>query len=451
MKFQSLQEAFAYLESFTNLEQKPIYNARTYRLDRMQALLPLFDHPERSFRAFHLAGSKGKGSTAAFLASILREAGYRTGLYMSPHLLSYRERITEAGRPWSDHVYIEAIDEIRSRIACIEPGDLPGDELPTTFELLTLLAFLIFRQQGCSWAVLETGLGGRLDATNVITPAASLLTIIEKEHTEYLGDTLAAIAGEKAGIIKPGVPVFSADQKPEVAAVFRRTAVERQSPLLFLSDEVRIRQSEPTESGTRTLLEFERGLTLDALLGLTGRYQAGNAALAVLAAQRVLSVDPEAIKAGLSGASLPGRFDIRKLLGRTFVFDGAHTPQSVRGLLEDFRSLYPGPAVLIFGAVAGKDHRGMAEILAGSFASIIISTPGRFKPGKPAEVYAAFREQSRDTLFEPDPQAALQKALALSDRGEGESPLPILVAGSFYMAAEILSLPALRRDEKKLS
>ncbi len=230
-RFADPDDAFAYIESFTNFERRRLTPLdREYRLDRMFSLLEHFGRPHEAFACFHVAGTKGKGSTAAFLAGALRAAGHRTGLYLSPHVSSYNERITIDG----DAVAPALLTEVASRIAAeLDAGaleDLRGGFGPTTFELLTLLAFLCFRESGCREAVIEVGIGGRLDATNVVTPTASVITPLDLEHTQLLGDTLASIAREKAGIIKPGRPAFVGHQLPEAREVFadgRRGAREQ--------------------------------------------------------------------------------------------------------------------------------------------------------------------------------------------------------------------------------
>ncbi len=242
---------FRHFESRTNLERlQP--QLRLYRLERMEALLKKLGSPERTLPVVHIAGSKGKGSTAAYTTSLLAASGYTVGLYMSPHVTGYRERFSvipprratgevveptdpaAALLPGGD-TYESALAETTYRIwSAVEEISRAGtedDDLPTTFELLTALAFLFFPAVGCDWIVLETGLGGRLDATNVCRPEVAVITRIELEHTDYLGDTIEKIATEKAGIIKKGVPVVCAAQRHEAADVFRRIAAEREAPL----------------------------------------------------------------------------------------------------------------------------------------------------------------------------------------------------------------------------
>ncbi len=441
--FRGIQEAFGYLESFTNFEQlKP--HLRDYRLDRMKALLDMFGNPERAFRSVHVAGSKGKGSTATFIASIFTAMGYRTGLYLSPHVCSYKERITLSGRDIDDAVFIRHISAIKERIDNLKPSDLPGEDLPTTFELLTLLGFMVFRDTACSWAVVETGLGGRLDATNLIVPEASVLTPIELEHTDLLGRTIPAIAGEKAGIIKPTIPVFSSAQKEEARVVFEDAARRVKAPIVFLPDVTEYRHAELSRTGTRLILKIRGGQRMEANLAMLGEVQADNAALAFLVTSSLFKnptktypglspeLFPSQAKSGLEHAFLPGRMELVKS-SPPIILDAAHTPVSVQRLRESFEAICADEeAVLIFGAVSGKDIEGMAKVLAPSFRHIIVSKPGYFKPNDPEEVYSAFLRYNAGTTLQPDPALALREALTLS-----EGKHPILVTGSFYMVAEI--------------
>ena len=219
MDFTDPEEIFLYFESFTNLERSMSFTEREYRLDRMRYLLDLFGNPQNKLKIIHVAGSKGKGSTAAATASILSSLGYKTGLYTSPHLITYRERITHAGVFIDDRDLIKTGNKIWK---ILEIENIPFPDPPTTFELLTLYAFLVFSDTACEWAVIETGIGGRLDATNVTVPEASVITPIEMEHADILGDSIEKIASEKCGIIKEGKPVFVSPQKEEPLSVIKK-------------------------------------------------------------------------------------------------------------------------------------------------------------------------------------------------------------------------------------
>jgi dihydrofolate synthase / folylpolyglutamate synthase len=446
MKWKTVDEAFGYLESFTNFEKTTPQSVRDFKLDRMALLLSLFDNPHKSFRSIHIAGSKGKGSTGAFLASILRASGEKTGLYASPHVVSYKERMTLAGEHLNDDLLITRIQEIKQVIESDSIAVRFAEEGPTTFELLTLLAFIVFRDVGCSWVVVETGIGGRLDATNVITPAACVLTPVEREHTDILGETIEEIAFEKAGIIKPKVPVFCGYQYEKVAQIFRETAASRGAPCYFLSDYLdglELSMGEATMVVTYRWKERKHSGPDSTTLSLLGDVQAENSALALLTARYLLEKAAgtfvekqisEIIREGVKQTALFGRMEI---ISRNppVLIDGAHTPASVTRLLEVVNRMFPDEKVLLFGAVTGKDSTTMAKILAPAFSRIIISTPGWFKKSDPEEVFRLFKEYNPATELIADPREAAEKTKEFA-RGT----VPIIVTGSFYMIAEVRKL-----------
>lgn len=448
-QFTTVDEAFGYIESFTNLEKNTSTSVRSYRLDRMRVLLELFDHPDRSFKSIHIAGTKGKGSTAIFIASVLAEAGEKTGLYTSPHVTSYKERITLAGRFFEDSLYLDTVNTIRARLSKLPSGSLPAHGSPTTFELLTLLGFLMFREVGCSWAVIETGIGGRLDATNVIMPEACVLTPVEKEHVELLGTTLPQIAGEKAGIIKQGKPVFCSFQKPEVRDVFTATAALKEAPIRFLADELTALTTRLDLEGTKMAPTWGSEPSEEYYLSMHGDVQAENAALAVLTLRSLSRmsipgfprITPDEIARGVVRAELPGRMEFFEGPAGPVVLDAAHTPISAMRLLDSMRKIFPQGAVLIFGCVQGKDAEGMAAALATAFDEVIISTPGTFKKSDPPGVHALFQAKNPRTRLILSPEEAYRAAVRLAQQGsKAGAPLPILVTGSFYMVSEIRKL-----------
>jgi len=447
-RFRDVDSAFAYIESFTNLERRQ--DRREYRLERMRFLLERFGHPEEGTRYVHVAGSKGKGSTATFIAAAFAEAGIPTGLYRSPHVEGYRERITLASKEFPDPFYIDLVEEVRDGLADIRAdGGEPVE--PTTFELLTLMAFIAFNRSGCRWAIMETGIGGRLDATNVIVPEASVLTPVELEHTDILGTTLKAIAGEKAGIIKPHRPVFSSAQAPEVLEVFRERAKLLGCKFTLLSDEVTIDETVPTAAGTRIALQFADGKQVEATLRLIGSIQAENAALAALVARHLLpETEVEVLKRGLELAFLPGRMEMVSRAPE-ILLDGAHTPASIAKVVATYRRLHPDTpagAILLFAAVDGKRQEEMAALLAPVFDQVIITTPGFFKPSSPDRTLEIFRALNPHALLIADPQEALREAVTRSGSPGSAAMLPILVTGSFYLVSEVRKLvPQLTRRE----
>ena len=427
--FSSIDEAFEWIESFTNLEKNAKDLKRRYRPDRMQALLEQFGNPQYDFKVIHAAGSKGKGSVCALLSSALTEGGFKTGFYSSPHVLHYKERIRVNGTSLPDENYVRMISFIRDSIS-----SLPGNTDPTTFELLTLLGFLLFQEEGCDWAVVETGLGGRLDATNTVLPDAVVLMPVELEHTQWLGNSLKAIAAEKAGIIKAGRPVFSALQEPVVREVFRKHAEEKKSELVFI-DERLDRIDYIQEKGfSRYTLVYRDGHLLKGELSMVGKIQAWNAALAL---EVLMSLYPEMDSSlwlqGFHKAQLPARMQILSL-NPLRILDGSHTPRSTGLALEGFLSMADAVdnKVLLFACQDDKDVEAMSSLLAPEFSRIIITSPGFFKKSDPTRVYKSFKEKNTCTQLISDPAEALSDA-------EAEASA-LLILGSFFLAGEILKI-----------
>lgn len=444
----TLAEAWDWLQSFTNLEKVQSATKRTWRLDRMHALLADRAHPERSPFSLHLAGSKGKGSTAAYLSSLVTALGKSSGLYSSPHVADWRERITLNGRFFEEGAYTAAVSGLKTYWETMEAAKKArfleewGGE-PTTFEWLTLAAHEVFTAQGLDARVLETGLGGRLDATNAQIPTASVLTLIELEHTDILGDTLALIAGEKAGILKPGIPAFVAPQKLEALEVFRRTAKALKAPLHYFDEEVEEFETKLTREGTGMRLGLSDGTLIEAQLPLLGQAQGLNAAVAAWTIHGLIRDGQlpwngtlalsAVLRMGLEATSLPGRMQV---LSREpwVVLDGAHTAESVRLLARSWESLFGGGGTLVFGAFEGKAVDPMAQILAPLFPHVIVTAPGTFRPSNPPGVRQAFLDAPGSLGFVDlanTPAEALRGALI--DGG------PVLVCGSFYLVGEILS------------
>jgi len=429
MAFGSLEEVFRYIESFTNLEKSgSLFTARSYRLERMQLLLERFAHPQLAYRTIHIAGTKGKGSTATLLARGLQAAGVRTGLYTSPHVMSYVERMEVLGEESNIPGILALGEQIRRAVEELPEETIEAMGPPNTFELLTLLAFCTFRECGCQYVVVETGIGGRLDATNLVDPELCLITPIELEHTDVLGDTLAAIAREKAGIFKAGKPVFSAPQVGEVKEELKLAARRVGAPIVFLDEQLSSFRARYTITGTELEFALAGGEQISYSLALIGTVQAENAALVHLAAQHSLPWLLPALKQGFAAARLPARMEVLRR-DPVVVIDGAHTPRSVRIVLDTFTRLFGPDGVLLFAAAAGKKFPEMAEILAPAFREIVVTTPGTFRESNAREVRRAFVRLNPNTLLIPDTAGALARARVLAGTGR-----PLLVTGSFYLA-----------------
>ena len=418
---------------------------KSFRLDRMQILAELAGDPERCAPVIHIAGSKGKGSIAAMIASILEADGKKAARYMSPHVSDFRERICLGNSFFDEDIYCAAGDELRNMAENIIPAknislfDSACDEGEplTFFELLTMLFFLCARIKCCDIMVLETGMGGRLDCTNIVDPLVSVITLIELEHTSILGGSIEAIANEKAGIIKQGRPLFLARQKPQAYRVFNERALERNSPLYYFpeiasAENINVHKNGTDFSMSLKLLSASEVVYFSQLsIPIPGKLQAENAALAAAALRFVFpQLGSEAVKDGLKNVKLPARFE-KITCGSDIIVDGAHTPESIKFCTETFCTLYGSRGILLFGCAADKNAEAMAKVLLPHFSQIIITAPGNFKISNPEKVYKAFN--SEKAILISDTSRAVQRALQ-----EGkEKKEPVLVTGSFYLAEEV--------------
>jgi len=466
--FKSSEEVFDWLSGFINLErgQKP----KSFRLDRMTLLCDLAENPQNHAPSIHIAGSKGKGSVTSMLAAILAEAGFRVSRYMSPHVSDFRERVCLNGAFFSEEIYRAAGDELRllmdeslpvlikSRSEAAALFDtLAGGCEPTYWELLTLYFFLCSRLSECDIMVVETGLGGRLDSTNIINPLVSVITLIELEHTKFLGGTIAEIAGEKAGIIKSGKPVILAEQRGEALEVFKKKAEETKSPLYYFPEILKLTDINVTSQGTSFSLSADVSsssnsasslnarrslheiLNSSFFIPIPGKVQAENAALSIIAIKTAFpQVNAETIKNGLLKTKIPARFE--KISDEpVIIIDGAHTEESFSLCVQTFRSLYGESGVLIFGCASDKNPAAMARAASSVFDKIIITTPGTFKSSNPENVYKIFSESTEinKVFLIKDTREAVRQALMFSREKSVNKPLPVLGAGSFYLVAEI--------------
>jgi len=456
MSFSSSAEVFSWISRFINLErgQKP----KSFRLDRMKFLTDIADHPEQCAPSIHIAGSKGKGSVTGMLSAMLTVSGFRVARYMSPHVIDIRERICLGDSYFSEDVYRAAGDELKEitekRLPAeanplFDSKDVDGCD-PTFWELLTLYFFLCAKHGKCDVITAETGMGGRLDSTNVLDPLVSVITLIELEHTAFLGNTIAEVAGEKAGIIKTGKPLILAKQSNEALEVFRKKTQEKNSPLLYFPEIAELSNVRVTRNGTDFTLTFksERPLFINPLnlsIPIPGKVQAENAALAIAALKTAFpQTDENSVRKGLENFNIPARFE---KIGEQppFIIDGAHTQESLALCVETFCSLYGEGGVLLFGCAADKDASAMARTVHSHFTKIIITTPGTFKISNPDLVYEAFANTagSEKTALVKDTREAIRQALDfarakdLPGRNFPGRNLPILGTGSFYLVSEI--------------
>jgi dihydrofolate synthase / folylpolyglutamate synthase len=392
-----------------------------FGLDNISTLVARLGHPEHAFRSVHIAGTNGKGSVTAMVDAALRAAGHRSGRYTSPHLVDLRERFVIDGRPVDQAALVAAVADIRKAIdEATRDGALAVQ--PTFFEATTAVAFELFRRARVEVAVLEVGMGGRLDATNVVVPTVTAITSIAFDHQRYLGSTLREIALEKAGIIKTGIPVVVGDLPHEAFAAVEETAHARGAELIRAS---------------------ARNLA-DVALGLAGAHQRANAAVAagileVLNA-RGIAVSPEAIASGLAHPDWPGRLDLRRLAdGREVLMDAAHNPAGAAALASYLTVLAgrePGRAnpPLVFAAMRDKDVEGMFSSLLPVVGPVVLTRASTPRSAAPDELAQLVRRMSPDRRVTVEPSVAAALDIAWRDASR------ILVAGSIFLLGDVMKL-----------
>ena len=404
-----------------------IYNLRggaiDLRLDRMEEALALFGHPERQFPALHIAGTNGKGSTAAMLHRILSLAGYRAGLYTSPHLVSFTERIRVGDQEISPAEVVELAREIRERITAA------GVAL-TFFEVVTVMAFLHLAGRRIDIGVIEVGLGGRLDATNLVRPVVAMITTISKDHEAYLGSDLLSIGREKAGIIKPDVPVVCGALPAEVQAMIKQIADEKRSPAYFLGSDFKF------------FLKNERFFDYkgikhhfsDLAVALHGRHQRSNAAMAIAALELAggfFPVGEDAIRRGLSSVAWPGRFEVMR--ERPWVImDGAHNGEGASALARTLEVFRQGRRIkLLFAAMEDKDWRSMLSRLLPQVDELVLTRVAMERSADPANIARWVASSLPHRVIEE-----AHSGLRLLYEGAAPDDI-ILVAGSLYLLGEV--------------
>jgi len=432
--------AVDYILSFADYERMP-RSAVVFDLRRMERLLARLGNPQNAVKSVHIAGTKGKGSTAAMLASVLKQSGYRTGLYTSPHLLSIRERIQIDGRQISEDEFARLAVRIKPEVEAVNANGNLGEL--TTYEILTALAFLCFQDSGVAYQVLETGLGGRLDATNVVQPEVCVTTSISYDHMDVLGSTLAEIAMEKAGIIKPGSIVVTAPQAPETMKVLEDVCRQQKVKLVRVGEDVIWRQ--------KSIRPEKQSFRLKGLMGeydievpLLGEHQLENAATAVAAAEALAGrgavITARAIINGIASVSWPGRLQVLRKKPWVIV-DGAHNGDSVRRLVAALRQYFKfEKAFVIFGASSDKNIAAMAEELK-TFPDRVIVTSSRHPRAVAVELLAEeFSRENIIPVISENVASAVEKALSLAGSGD-----LVCATGSLFLVAEVMEYMQ-RRD-----
>ena len=374
-------------------------------------------NPHEQLQCIHVAGTNGKGSVCAMLESIYRAAGYKTGLFTSPHLISFRERIQVNRALIADSEVVRLTECMQALLR-----QFPAEQLPTFFEVITVMALEHFTREQCDIVLLETGLGGRLDATNIVTPIATVITPIALDHQQFLGETLAQIAAEKAGIIKPGKPVFSAAQTPEARAIIEKIAAKQNAPLTFATTDMELSQTP-----------------------LPGEHQKQNAALAATTA-RALDINAAAIRDGLTNVHWPARAQLWCDGERQILLDAAHNPSSMRTLVDILKTNHAGqrPALLL-GMSGEKNWREMCHLIAPMAGRVVAVPTSSATTGSPERIAAVCGE-----FCESETAASAMEGLA---RLATESL--VVVTGSIYLVGEAMERlnvsPHPETDERNLN
>jgi dihydrofolate synthase / folylpolyglutamate synthase len=399
-----------------------------FGLNCTENLLARLGNPHHRLRCVHIAGTNGKGSTAAMLSSILKQHGLRVGLYTSPHLVRFTERFRINDEEASAARILEVFGRVRQVASDVEP--------PTFFEMVTAIAFQYFAEEQVDWAIVEVGMGGRLDATNVIRPLVSVVTNIAFDHEEYLGNTLAAIAREKAGIIKHHVPVVTGARQPLVQAILKATCLQREAPLYRLAKDFRIKRN---ANGSFSYLGLRRqlpGLTLN----LIGWHQFHNAALALatleaLEHENSFSLNPEAVRKGLLQVRWPARLEVLQE-EPLIILDGAPNPNGAECLRNALKQAFPKRRLhLVLGIMADKNIRGILSRLLPKAETAIFTQPKYVRAADPETLRRLARPYLQRHYVIPDPAQAIQQAKSLAAPED-----VICITGSLYFAGEVKEL-----------
>ena len=410
-------------------------HGRKFDLDAIRAILSEMGNPEQRYSTAIVAGTNGKGSTSAMLAAILQNAGYRTGLYTSPHLIRVNERIRISGQDLRDDEFAAAFTAVHRAVEkLIQAQVLPHH--PSFFEYLTAVAFQHFAQAAVDFAVLEVGMGGRLDATNVTDASVAVITNVDLDHQQFLGNTLTAIAAEKAGVIKPGRPVVSGCEHAEVQEVVRRKCREAGVELIETGGLQAARNLFHMDGRYGFDLQMEGSELPGINLQLAGKFQVRNAVMAAVAANQLgragLSIPPAAVREGLQSAAWPGRLEAigqRPLI----LLDGAHNPAAAREVAEFVRRHFEGRKLrLVYASMRDKAIGEISNILFPLARAVYLTKPGLDRAATPEMILQSAQATPHEVITEPDPVRALEQAIY--------SSLPedvVLVAGSLFLVGAV--------------
>lgn len=424
-----LQEAERWLEGLINVERLPDFGKARLGLDAIEALLSRVGDPQRGLRVFHVAGSKGKGSTALLAEAVLRELGVRTGTFTSPHLVRWTERFRIDGVEVPDAALASALTRLRPHVDASRDGSHPA----SFFDATTAAAFLLFAEAQVEVAILEVGLGGRLDSTNACEPALTAITSIELEHTEKLGDSEAAIAAEKAGIVKRGVPLVIGALSPEALAVVAARAEALDAPLSQPGVDYAVDCLKVDADGTRFRWS-DAAASAEFVLAAPGAHQASNAGLALSSLRRLELAEDDALIAAAARAfvrvQLPGRIEILRR-EPWVVVDGAHTAASARELAAVLATIEAERKHLVLSVSLGKDLSAICEALAPHAERVTVTRADPLRAHAPADLVEAIRAVAPAATIEVE----LDPALAVERAAKALGPRDLLcAAGSIYLA-----------------
>ncbi|MCL2218779.1 MAG: bifunctional folylpolyglutamate synthase/dihydrofolate synthase [Chitinispirillia bacterium] len=389
-----------------------------YDLDRMYKAASLCGDPQESYKSIHVAGTNGKGSTCTYIESILRHAGYKTGLYTSPHITNFEERFKIGGIDISEDMWFDVYKDQEPVI---------NDLGLTFFEAVTLMSFEIFKRSGVDYAVFEVGMGGRLDATNIITPEVSVITKLSLDHQEYLGDTLEAIAGEKLGIVKPGVPVIMLDPvNPSLKSLANKKCVDFNSELTFIN---------AGDAGDIICTGGGVSFNWDNRrydISLSGRHQVQNALLALTVINKIVDIDPQTIYTGMKSATIPGRFQLITVNGHNVVFDVGHNADAANVLIDALNTNFPSQNILyVVGIMKDKDVSAVINTLSARASIFYFARPATDRAADPNDLSAL---TARKCIISQTVKEAFNQAIAAASAND-----IICVTGSFYTVSEALA------------
>jgi dihydrofolate synthase / folylpolyglutamate synthase len=412
-----------------------------FGLENISALAEALGHPHLAIPCVHIAGTNGKGSTAAMLESILRAVGLRTGLYTSPHLESINERIRVNGENISDEDFAAAWTMVHAAIELLlAAGKLAAH--PTFFECITAMAFVAFQSSGVQFAIYEVGLGGRFDATNIVQPEVAVITAIDFDHENYLGHSIELIATEKAGIIKPHVPVVSASERPEARAVIASQAAKMRAPLVEIDSAFHLEEAR-NDAGlyraTAVSVEPAKKFSLRLAPPLPGSFQIRNALTAATAATLLApkgfpSIDSAAIERGIANAKWPGRLE-RLTSNPALYVDGTHNPSGARELQKFWQENFAGKKIyLVYGAMRDKSVDEIAGVLFPHAETVILTEPRQPRAISATLLAEMTGHHARKIEIVSDPSAALERALAFARPGDA-----VFATGSLYLVGDLLT------------